>query len=83
LLGRRQRLRPAEEERYCRRWRRRRSSLMSSVWGIPRGMEALGRSTKMRGGLGYQNEVAGSPVAAGIKKNCSGFTEFRRAIPSA
>jgi hypothetical protein len=76
-------LHPAEEERYCQRWRRRRSSSMPSVRGIPRGMEALGRSAKMRGGLGYQNEVAGSPVAAGIEKNCNGFTEFRRAIPSA
>jgi hypothetical protein len=74
---------PAEEERYCRRWRRRRSSLMPSVRGIPRGMEALGRSAKVRGGLGYQKEVAGSPVAAEIKKNCGGFMEFRWAIPSA
>jgi hypothetical protein len=76
-------LRTIEEERYCRRWRRRRSSSMPSVRGIPRGMEALGRSEKVRGGLGYQKEVAGSPVAAEIKKNYGGFTKFRRTIPSA
>jgi hypothetical protein len=74
------RFRPAEEERYCRRWRRRQSSSMPSIRGIPRAMEALGRCAKMRGGLGYQKEVAGSPVAAGIKKNCGGYAKLRRAI---
>jgi hypothetical protein len=39
-------------------------------------MEALGRSAKVRGGIGYQKEVAGSPVAVGIKKNCDGFYEI-------
>jgi hypothetical protein len=43
-------------------------------------MEALGRCTKMRGGLGYQEEAAGSLVAAGIKKDCGGYVKLRRAI---
>jgi hypothetical protein len=34
----------------------------------------------MRGGLGYQEEVAGSPIAAGIKKDCGGYAKLRRAI---
>jgi hypothetical protein len=43
-------------------------------------MEALGRCAKMRGGLGYQEEAAGSPIAARIKKDCGGYAKLRRAI---
>jgi hypothetical protein len=44
---------------------------------IPGGLRGCARS---REGLGYQEEAAESPVAAGIKKNCGGYVELRRAI---
>jgi hypothetical protein len=44
---------------------------------IPGGLRGCARS---REGLGYREEAAESPVAAGIKKNCGGYAELRRAI---
>jgi hypothetical protein len=76
LLGLHRRLLPAEEERHCRRWRQRRPSLMPLVWGIPKGMEALGGSAEVRGGLGYQKEVAGSPGHIGIDDGCHGHLQI-------
>jgi hypothetical protein len=36
-------------------------------------MEALGRSVEVRGGLGYQKEVAGSPGHIGIDDGRHGY----------
>jgi hypothetical protein len=44
---------------------------------IPGGLRGCAWS---REGLGYREEAAESPVAAGIKKNCGGYAELRRAI---
>jgi hypothetical protein len=48
---------------------------MPSVRGIPRGMEALGRSAEVRGGLGYQKEVAGPPGHVGIDDGRHGYLQ--------